>query len=309
MKQTIFAAMIAAATLTTACTNEAADNGKTEQTEGKARVRLAVGGIEVQTTPMISRGALTANGKALTDLFILDYDKASGELLQILHQTSAAADFAAPELSLTYGAHTLKAVATRSESPTLLTGAFAAYTVAANTLTAAAADAPLYLTSDKTSDTFAGQTDITVTTGAGQSATLFLDRLVAKLVIKATDTAPADIAAADITLTEYPRVAWQDFSVTGGEKNHRTADITAWQGKSGNTLTYFVLCPTDGYTTDMTFTLTAADGTAYEPVTLSSVPFERNKVTTISGGLFGHSASAAVSVADAWSTDTHDINL
>lgn len=309
MKHTIFAALLAATTLTAACTNEAADDNKTEQTAGKARVRLAIGGIEVQTAPMTSRAALTANGKALTDLYILDYDKTSGKLLQVLHQTSAAADFAAPELTLTYGTHTLKAVATRSETPALLTSALAAYSVAANTLTEAAADAPLYLSSGKTSDTFAGQTDISVTAGAGQTAALALDRLVAKLVIKATDTAPADIAAADITLKEYPRVAWQDFSVIGLAEKHRSADITAWQGKSGNSLAYFVLCPAEGYTTDITLSLTAADGTAYTPITLTSVPLERNKITTISGGLFGHTAAASVSVADAWSTDTHDINL
>ena len=50
---------------------------------GKAHVRL-VCGMGVSVSPM-SRAALSANGKALTDLYILDYDKATGKLLQVLH--------------------------------------------------------------------------------------------------------------------------------------------------------------------------------------------------------------------------------
>ena len=83
---------------------------------GKAHVRL-VCGMGVNVSPMrapMTRAALTANGKALTDLYILDYDKATGKLLQVLHQTSTAADFAEPDLTLDYGEHVLKVVATRS---------------------------------------------------------------------------------------------------------------------------------------------------------------------------------------------------
>lgn len=88
---------------------------------GKAHVRL-VCGMGVSASPMrapMSRAALSANGKALTDLYILDYDKTTGKLLQVLHQTSTAADFAEPDLTLDYGEHVLKVVATRSQEPTL----------------------------------------------------------------------------------------------------------------------------------------------------------------------------------------------
>ena len=92
---------------------------------GKAHVRL-VCGMGVSVSPMgapmrapMSRAALSANGKALTDLYILDYDKLTGKLLQVLHQTSTAPDFAEPDLTLDYGEHVLKVVATRSQEPTL----------------------------------------------------------------------------------------------------------------------------------------------------------------------------------------------
>ena len=96
--------------MTTACNNEEVIH---EQPTEKAHVKL-VCGMQVET-----RAALTANSKELTDLYIMDYDKATGKLLQVLHQTSTATDFAEPDLTLDYGEHTLKVVATRSQEPTL----------------------------------------------------------------------------------------------------------------------------------------------------------------------------------------------
>nr|DAW39871.1 MAG TPA: hypothetical protein [Caudoviricetes sp.] len=75
---------------------------------------------KASSSSTLTRAALTAEGKALTDLFIFDYDKETGTLLQVLHQTSTAEDFAEPDLTLDYGEHTLKVIATRSVSPTLL---------------------------------------------------------------------------------------------------------------------------------------------------------------------------------------------
>ena len=46
----------------------------------KAHVRL-VCGMGFSVSPM-TRAALTANGKALTDLYILDYDKATGKSIK-----------------------------------------------------------------------------------------------------------------------------------------------------------------------------------------------------------------------------------
>ena len=91
-------ATILATVMTTACNNEEAIQAHPTE---KAHVKL-VCGMQVET-----RAALTANGKALTDLYILDYDKATGKLLQVLHQTSTAPDFAEPDLTLDYGEHVL----------------------------------------------------------------------------------------------------------------------------------------------------------------------------------------------------------
>ena len=124
---------------------------------GKAHVRL-VCGMGVSVSPMgapnlapMTRAALSANGKQLTDLYIMDYDKATGKLLQVLHQTRTAEDFAEPDLTLDYGEHVLKVVATRSHEPTLWDAQKISWQVEPNILTPVTATQPVMLTSAKTS--------------------------------------------------------------------------------------------------------------------------------------------------------------
>lgn len=121
--------------------------------QGKATVKLVC-----SPTPSVSytRASMVANGKQLTDLYILDYDKVTGKLLQVLHQTSMAEDFAEPSLNLDYGDHTLKGIATRSEAPTLLGADGSLWNLQENTAFAVAdnSSVPVVWTSDKTSDSF-----------------------------------------------------------------------------------------------------------------------------------------------------------
>lgn len=104
-------AAIAAVSMTVvSCSSDNENLVENVKPTGKAHVKV-VCGMGVNMSPMgapMSRAALSANGKTLTDLYILDYDKASGKLLQVLHQTSTATDFAEPDLTLDYGEHVLK---------------------------------------------------------------------------------------------------------------------------------------------------------------------------------------------------------
>lgn len=259
----------------------------------------------------VTRAALTANGMALTDLYIMDYDRTSGRLLQVLHQTSTAADFASPSLLLDYGEHTLKVVATRSSTSALQTAAGAAWAVADNVLTKVptTADAPVLLASDKTSDTFGAEVDVTVSAGTSDAVSITLERLVAKLVIYATDTFPADCSTFNVSLDEYTALSWTTLSVIEAQKNHRISDVSNLAGSAGAIVSYFVLSPADGYTTDVLITPGSTSGTAYTPVSVAAVPLERNKVTTITGTIYGHTRGLSIKVNDAWSTETHDISL
>ena len=166
---------------------------------GKAHVRL-VCGMGVSVSPM-TRAALSANGKQLTDLYVMDYDKNTGKLLQVLHQTSMAADFAEPDLTLDYGEHVLKVVATRSQEPTLWDAGNNTWQVNPNILTPITSTHPVMLTSSKTSDTFGAEKEVSVGIGTATTVSIALDRLVAKLVLNSTDVFPDDCTTITIDLS------------------------------------------------------------------------------------------------------------
>lgn len=282
---------------------------------GKAHVRL-VCGMGVSVSPMsapilapMTRAALTANGKQLTDIYIMDYDKATGKLLQVLHQTSTAADFAEPDLTLDYGEHVLKVVATRSTEPTLLDAQKISWLVEPNILTPITATQPVMLTSTKTSDTFGAEKDVSVGIGKATTVSIAMDRLVAKLVVQSTDVFPDDATAVALDLQEHRTLSWATMDVIEAVKNQRVTDVSSLRGTAGTALSYFVLAPKDGYTTDVTLTTNRTEGAPYSTITVPSVQLERNKVTTISGPIYGHGQGFQVTVNDTWGNEGHDINI
>lgn len=272
---------------------------------GKAHVKV-VCGMGVSVSPM-TRAALTANGKALTDLYILDYDKATGKLLQVLHQTSTAADFAEPDLTLDYGEHVLKVVATRSQEPTLWDAGKITWTVEPNILTPVTATQPVMLTSTKTSDTFGAEKEVSVGIGKDTTVSIALDRLVAKLVVNSTDVFPDDCTTITLDFQEHRTLSWATMDVIEAVDNQRIVDVTNLRGTTGTVLSYFVLAPKDGYQTDITLTTNSTEGNPYSTITVPGVTLERNKVTTISGPIYGHKQFFQVTVNDTWSESTNDI--
>lgn len=280
---------------------------------GKAHVRLMCG-MGVSVSPMgaprlapMTRAALTANGKALTDIYILDYDKTTGKLLQVLHQTSTAADFAEPDLTLDYGEHVLKVVATRSQEPTLWDAQKTTWTVEPNILTPVTATHPVMLTSAKTSDTFGAEKEVSVGIGRAATVSITLDRLVAKLVVNSTDVFPDDCTTIALDFQEHRTLSWATMDVTEAENNQRVVDVANLRGTTGTVLSYFVLAPKDGYQTDITLTTNRTKGNPYSTITVPGVTLERNKVTTITGPIYGHNQGFQVTVNDAWSESTNDI--
>lgn len=275
----------------------------TEQGRGSVRL-LCHTSMEVST-----RAALTANGKALTDLYVLDYDASTGRLLQVLHQTAAADDFAAPELMLDYGEHTLRIIATRSDTPSLLADSSTPWTLADNVLTAVSTSVPVLWTTGKTSDTFAAEQSVTVSPGTVQTVSVTLDRLVARLTLVCTDIFPSDCSTLEAEFNEYRSLSLPYLSVTDGVKNGRSWNVASLAGKTGTTLSAFALAPDGGYTTDITFTMNRIDGAPYATFTVPDVPLERNKVTTITGSFYNHQKGFLFQVNDTWSAETHDISI
>lgn len=222
------------------CGNDNENLVENEQPTGKARVKVVCGmGVE-------TRAALSANGKALTDLYILDYDKASGKLLQVLHQTSTASDFAEPDLTLDYGEHVLKVVATRSLEPTLRDAGNITWQVEPNILTPITATQPVMLTASKTSDTFGAEKDVSVGVGKATTVSIALDRLVAKLVVNSTDVFPDDCTTITLDMQEHKTLAWATMDVMEAVGNQRESDVSQLRGTTGTSLACLLLPDTKG---------------------------------------------------------------
>ena len=264
---------------------------------------------KASSSSILTRAALTAEGKALTDLYIFDYDKETGTLLQVLHQTSDAEDFAEPDLTFDYGEHTLKVIATRSTSPTLLDARGADWAVSDNVLTEVGESLPAVLTSAKTSDTFGAVQDIKVGVGK-QSASIALNRIVAQLVVAPTDVYPDDAGDITTSLDEYKSFAWQTFDVTESVKNQRVYDASVNAGKQNRSIAYYVLVPAQGYTSDVSFVVgRRGSEKPYAEILVSGVKLERNKITTISGSFYHHQKGVSVTVEDAWNSEGNDYEI
>lgn len=315
MKRNLMMAAFAAVGMALVSCSSDNENLVEDAKPGKAHVRL-VCGMGVSVSPMsaprlapMTRAALSANGKELTDLYILDYDKATGKLLQVFHQTSTAEDFAEPDLTLDYGEHVLKVVATRSTEPTLWDTQKISWQVEPNILTPITATQPVMLTSAKTSDTFGAEKEVSVGIGKVTTVSIALDRLVAKLVVKSTDAFPDDATTIALDLQEHRTLSWATMDVIESVKNQRLTDVSSLRGTTGTVLSFFMLAPKDGYTTDITLTMNRTSGTPYSTITVPSVPLERNKVTTVTGSIYGHEQGVQVNVNDAWSETTNDIAI
>ena len=309
-KLMMMAAMAAASMTIVSCSSDN-ESFVEDVKPGKAHVKV-VCGMGVNVSPMraaMTRAALSANGKALTNIYIMDYDKKTGKLLQVLHQTSTAADFAEPDLTLDYGEHVLKVVATRSQEPTLWDAQKMTWTVEPNILTPVTATQPVMLTSTKTSDTFGAEKEVSVGIGTAATVSITLDRLVAKLGVNSTDVFPDDCTTIALDFLEHRTLSWTTMDVTEAVNNQRVVDVANLRGTTGTVLSYFVLAPKDGYHTDITLTTNRTEGNPYSTITVPGVTLERNKVTTISGPIDGHGQGFQVTVNDAWVNEGYDINI
>ena len=94
--------LIGIALMLTACEKQVTD-GVTNERQTQKVTFLVDGDFERPTFGDITRAAVTADGKAMTDLYVLDY--MDGVLVQQIHQTAEDEDFGEPTVILDYGQH------------------------------------------------------------------------------------------------------------------------------------------------------------------------------------------------------------
>jgi len=284
MKQTIFTFLhfIIFTLFLTACSN---DNDNTPVLDGSpVNITFNVQGDFTLQTGDITR-ALTADGKDMTDVWVLDY--VGGVLQQQVHQTSADADFGTPTLSLGLGTHHIYFVASRGTGATLDTDAHT-------------------LTFTKVLDNFWKDYAITITGGtASGSRAVALDRIVTKLKVTFTDEIPTGAATFNVTPTTW----YYGFNYQTGNPTAATASQTivvnvpnASIGVTGESINIFGFSGTTEWTTDIALNCKTSGGDVLGSATITSAPFVRNRVSEYTGPLFGDNGSMTLSLNTDWTT-------
>lgn len=275
---------MAIAMMTAGCTQEADEFGTEEQ--GEVVTTFAVGGdFELPAFKAMTRGELTADGKAMTDLWVLDYK--DGSLVQQLHQTSDDEDFGSPTLALSLGQHHIYFVCSRGTEPTLSTDD---HTIVWAT----------------TSDTFYKDYSANVTSGSTASRSVTLDRVATKLGITIADAIPTGTAYVEITpATWYYGIDYLTGEATAAQTaGTRTINIPESRiGKTGTNLNIFGLSGATEWTTDVTVTARDGEDNVLGTATISGAPFKANRATTYSGSLFSAGGGFAMTLTDSWDDD------
>lgn len=233
----------------------------------------------------VTRGYLAADGKDMTDLWVLDY--VGNELVQQLHQSdNTADDFGRPSMTLAYGTHHVYFIASRGTDPALNTN-----------------DGTI--TWGSVRDTFWKDYDVRVVSTSNGNRAVTLDRVVTKLSLAFTDAISADAATINFT----PATWYYGLNYTTGEPTTATASQTnvmqvpaGYAGRTDVSAAYFSISPSTEWTTDITVNSKDADGNIIGQGVMTAVPLKRNRVTEYSGPLFTSGGAMSLLLNVIWDT-------
>ena len=273
MKKFIFAAIAAAALMSCESVDEqCASDGEERE------ITFTCGGFGVANATR----ALEADGKGMTDLWVMDYTQ--GALVQQVHQSGTDADFGAPTMRLRTGEHQLCFVVSRGTGAALDTDA---HTIAWT----------------KPSDTFHKSITIDVQPSSAAQQQVTLERVATRLRLTLTDEVPADAASVTIApsrwhtgldyLTGEPTAAIADYTST-------VALPESVRGTTGLQMSIFGLSSAAQWTTDVALTSTNADGALIGQGTIKSAPMRRNIITNCTGPLFSSVTVGGIVLNTEW---------
>lgn len=287
MKKYLFMALAVGLTLT-ACESPVIEGEDTAVQDGSAVVKTKKftftlkGDFSDEWKP-VTRGYLAADGKDMTDLWVLDY--MDGTLIQQLHQEdNTAEDFGKPVMSLAYGTHHVYFVASRGVSPVLDTDAHT-------------------ITFSNVRDTFWKRYDVSVVSTSNGNRAVTIDRVVTKLRLTFTDEVPT--AANSISIVPHTWYYGIDY-LTGQPASVRTDASTvitipdASKGQTGIQASLFGFSTTEEWSTDVVISSRTATDAVLGSATITSAPFKANRVSDYSGPLFSAGGSMSLSLNGDW---------
>ena len=280
---------LAVATLT-ACEKEIITDEDATVSDGSAiektkKFTFTVKGDFSNEWKPVTRGYLSADGKDMTDLWVLDY--VDNQLVQQLHQSdNEAEDFGRPTINLAYGSHHVYFVASRGASPVLNT-----------------TDGTITWSSVR--DTFWKDYEVSVVSTSNGNRAVTLDRVVTKLMLTFTDAISNDAFSINFT----PATWYYGLNYKTGEPTDATTSQTivttlpdSYKGQSGVVLSYFSISPSDEWTSNISLNSKDGDNHIIGQANMTSVPFARNRQTEYSGPLFTSGGSMSLSIDGDWET-------
>ncbi len=233
----------------------------------------------------VTRGYLAADGKDLTDVWVLDY--VDGSLVQQIHQVdNTAEDFGKPVMNLAYGVHQVYFIASRGVSPVLDTDTHT-------------------ITFGNVRDTFWKRYDVSVVATSNGNRAVTLDRVVTKLRLTFTDEVPA--TANSISIVPHTWYYGIDY-LTGQPASVRTDAATvitipdASKGQTGIQASLFGFSTAAEWNTDVVISSRTAMDVVLGSATIAAAPFKANRVSDYSGPLFSAGGSMLLSLNGEWIT-------
>lgn len=286
MKKCVIALL--AAMVLTACEKEIVSNDQNgvdtsdENIVGKKFTFTLKGDFTSEWKP-VTRGYLSADGKDLTDVWVLDY--MDGALVQQLHQgDNTAEDFGKPIMKLAYGAHQVYFIASRGVSPVLDTDAHT-------------------ITFSSVRDTFWKRYDVSVVATSNGNRAVTLDRVVTKLRLTFTDEVPATANSISI----IPHTWYYGLDYTTGQPAAVRADAAtvitipdASNGQTGIQASLFGFSTADEWSTDVVISSRTDMDAVLGSATIAAAPFKANRVSDYSGPLFSAGGSLSLSLNGEW---------
>ncbi len=151
-------------------------------------------------------------------------------------------------------------------------------------------------------DTFYSADTIDVQPQASNQVAVQLSRVASRLRITVTDVVPATFARLSIGAQWYFGLNARTGEACSAQQQVRTVAIPqSLVGTSGQlSAGFYTLCPAAGYSCPVTVSALDANNQTLHSVTLTSVPFARNKITTYQGELLQNTRSVSLDFDTTW---------
>jgi hypothetical protein len=262
MKKILFIAVALVAVLFTACSTDDYTEVVVDQ-PGEKTFTVNFGG-EFQFESFTRATVSEDNAQ---DIWIFDY--MDGHLVQTARQSNGYIGFGSPKITLKYGKHDLYFVVSAGYTPNLM--------------------AAMHVISwQQLGDTFWTHTAIEVNASTSPNLSVRLNRVVTMLKLKSTDVVPDNAKYVKVVPAKW--YYGIDY-LTGQPSTYSTNRANIYNMENTGSPTEIILYGISGYEETKVeigvFAMSKSEG-VIKYNKLESVPFRANRITTMSGSIFGN---------------------